>query len=147
MPGVFEAAKQMIEEHGYAFLSEPLFGLHSIFDFAVKNGYGFSMEPLAKRRRGVEHPLVCKITQSEILSEYVARDREQRAEIERLTLALRSASINAERYLMARPILSGDDTPEADALTLAIGGWLLTNKPIDQVLDELIALRKKASGS
>lgn len=46
---------------------------------------------------------------------------------------------NAKRWRVVRPMLTGDDTPEANAITLAIAAGLMRNETIEQVVDGLIA--------
>lgn len=45
---------------------------------------------------------------------------------------------DARRWEVVMPMLTGDDTPEADAITLAIGAGLMNGETIEKIVDGLI---------
>lgn len=124
------SVKKMVEEHGFAFVSEDVVSLRGMFEFALREGYGFTMEPEMKRRSAGDHPLIAKISTSQILSHYVAENRRLRAGTPDSNDPIRAAfeAILSQNFEAARRHLAaaqvdhfgqrpwGPDVPIRDAL-------------------------------
>lgn len=102
-----------------------------IADNAASNGVNApdAIRELAAEVRRLRAELAAK--EELIKTSYVTR-----LAYETIQAALASARQDAQRWQWAKPVLSGDDTPAANAKTLELAAGLMRTETVEQVIDK-----------
>lgn len=66
---------EKVEIGGFAFVSDSFMNARQLFNLAMLRGYGFSMEPYAVRAKGIDHPLICKNSTPQVITQLVEEKR------------------------------------------------------------------------